>query len=478
MIGLSACSETKGPEIADGTSTKSNVSVDSPEPAVPKPVVNADGIDVPPKVEPPANPIRPQAVRRPDDLRRPHDDAKLAEAGIPVFESKHLKLYTDIDANVARTLPLLIDQVYVAWEDYFGPFPADRKGTDFQLSGYLMRDMALFRELSLVPEELFIEHGRNLRNEFWMRDQKFDYYREHLLIHESTHCFMTFLPDSMGPVWYMEGMAEYFGSHRLDAERRATFRVMPTSEREFAGFARIMTIREEVAQGKFLSIPVIRALKPAEFLSVHHYAWSWALCIFLDQTPRYQERFQTLGRLYQGSQFARMFDQSFAGDQRDLATEWALFAGNLMYGYDTARAAIDFRTGSELKDERTVQIEANRGWQSSGILVEKGRVYKIAATGRFTLADQPKPWVSEPQGISFRYFDGRPIGTLMGCLRTEEGSTGGENESMLGNFAIGREHEFHAPATGTLYLRLNDAWNSLHDNNGHADVTIQSVAAP
>lgn len=433
-------------------------------------------VDRAPKQDPRAGDDRLRQVYRPDDLRPVHDEPRLAAAGVRIFESKRLKLYTDIDAETARPLPPLIDQLYLAWEDYFGPLPPDRAGTDFQMSGFLIRDEALFRELGLLPENVYFNHGRHQRNEFWLRDQKSDYYRRHLLFHEATHSFMTIMPDALGPVWYMEGMAEYFGTHTLNRQGQAVFRVMPTTEIDFAGFARITTIREDVAAGRFRTIEDIFAFRPAEFLTVNHYAWSWALCIFLDQTPRYHERFQKLGRHWQGTEFARLFHEWFESDRRDLDTEWTLFTHGLQYGYDVTPAAINFQPGIELTDERKVQIEAGRGWQSSGVRVEKGQAYQVIATGQFTLADHPKPWVSESQGISFRYFDGRPIGTLIGCLRIEEGPAGSANESMLSNFVIGRDHQFTAPVTGTLYLRLNDAWNSLHDNRGQVSVSIQAAA--
>ena len=114
-----------------------------------------------------------------------------------------------------------------------------------------------------------------------------------------------------------------------------------------------------------------------------------------------------------------------------------------------------------------------RGWQPSGVLLEAGQTYEITATGRFTLAELPKPWESEPGGISFRYFDGRPLGTLLGCLRTEEGPVGEIDDPMLNVIVLGSQRSFIAPVTGTLYLRLNDAWNSLGDNRGHATVIIR-----
>ena len=110
------------------------------------------------------------------------------------------------------------------------------------------------------------------------------------------------------------------------------------------------------------------------------------------------------------------------------------------------------------------------------MLVQQGQHYGITATGRFELAGQPKPWVSEPQGISFKYFNGRPLGLLLGCIRSETEETGGAGDTMLKVYPFGRGGTFHAPATGTLYLRLNDEWNSLHDNRGDVTVEIRASA--
>jgi len=421
--------------------------------------------------------VQPEPIHRPDDQRPKHDDRQLAEAGIRLYESKRLKLYTDIDAEVARTLPPLIDAVYLAWVEYFGELPPDRAGSAFQMTGFLIRDEALFREAGLVPEDLpLFEHGRHRRNEFWMREQKYDYFRRHLLIHEATHCFMTFMPGVDAPVWYIEGMAEYFATHRIGPNGSVTFRVMPTSPEDFAGWGRIKGIRDEFSNSNAKSIRDIIAMQPTEFLEPVPYAWSWALCQFLDAHTRYHERFRKLGGHLQGSAFPREFAAAFNDDSRDLNAEWLLFVTNLQYGYEATRAAIDFQPGTPLtanRPSRHLDIAADRGWQSSGVLLEAGQTYEIAAIGRFTLADQPKPWTSEPQGITFRYFDRRPLGRLVGCLRTEEGDADGENEPMLKVFEIGRGRSLEAPRTGTLYLRLNDAWNSLSDNRGHVSVEIR-----
>ena len=421
----------------------------------------------------------PQPVHRPDDQRPKHDHRRLAEMGIRLYESKRLKLYTDIDAEAARRLPSVIDAVYPAWGEYFGELPPDRAGSEFQMTGYLIRDEALFREAGLVPEDLpMFEHGRHRRNEFWLREQKYDYFRRHLLIHEATHCFMTFMPGVDAPVWYIEGMAEYFATHRIEPDGSVRFRVMPASSEEFAGWGRIKAIRDEFSDGSAKSIRDLIAMQPTQFLKPEPYAWSWALCQFLDTHPRYRERFQKLGGHLQGSAFPREFAAAFHDEARDLNTEWLLFVTHLQYGYEATRAAIDFQSGTRLTTDRPshrLDIAADRGWQSSGVLLEAGLTYEIAASGRFSLADQPKPWESEPQGITFRYFDRRPLGQLIGCLRAEEGDTGGNNDPMMKVIEIGRGRSLEAPLTGTLYLRLNDSWSLLGDNRGRISVEVRRL---
>lgn len=424
-----------------------------------------------------SSPQAPQPIHRPDDARPRHDDRRLAEMGIRLYESKRLKLYTDIDPEIARTLPPVIDAVYPAWCDYFGELPSDRAGSDFQMTGHLIKDEALFREAGLVPEDLpMFEHGRHRRNEFWMREQQYDYFRRHLLIHEATHCFMTFMPDVDAPVWYIEGMAEHFATHRIKADGSIEFRIMPGSANEVPGWGRISGVRAEFLAGKARSISNILGLPATEFLKPEPYAWSWALSQFLDEHPRYHQRFQQLSRHLQRGAFPREFAAAFNDDARDLATEWTLFVTHLQYGHNTARAAIDFQPGSLLtadRPEHRIVIAAERGWQSSGVRVEAGRTYEVSASGRVTLSDKPKHWVSEPQGISIRYFDGWPLGRLLGCVRMETEGRDGEAEAMLKTIDLGGGDSFVAPHTGTLYLRVNDAWNSLSENSGRFTVTLR-----
>lgn len=416
-------------------------------------------------------------VFRPDDDRPRHDDAALERVGIRRYASKRLVLYSDLPVGQVDRLPALVDAVYDEWVAYFGALPPARDGSEYQITGYLIGDLERFRSAGLVPEDVTFAHGVHRGRRFWMREQEHDYYRAHLLLHEATHCFMTALPGSAaGPVWYMEGMAERFGTHRTGADGRAAFRIMPASPEETAGFGRITMVREEVAAGKFKALGEVFAIRPAEFNGTAPYAWSWAACAFLDSHPRYRDRFRELGDPRLRRRFAEEFRIRFEDDRDALDVEWALFAHTLRYDYAAGHAAVEVRPGVELPagTERSAAIAADRGWQSSGTRVDAGKSYVVAAEGRFTLASEPKPWVSEAGGITFDYFDGRPLGRLLAAVladgpRDEIDDAGG----LLSPIDVGRQAEFVAPGDGTLYFRINDGWDRLADNAGEVRVTVR-----
>jgi hypothetical protein len=374
-----------------------------------------------------------------------------------------------------------LDEAYLALVEYFGPLPPDREGTTFQLTGYIMADQELFRRAGLLPEDLpYFGHGRHRGAEFWMNDQPTDYYRRHLMIHEATHCYMLILPGSWAPVWYLEGMAELFATHGNDADGKTHFRVMPPRKNAFAGLGRIEIIQNAVRTGKLLAPNEIARLRPDEFTANDAYAWSWALCHFLDAHPRYRQRFRQLVSHLTRRQFRRNFRKSFNAELASLWTEWPLFAAGLEHGYDLERAVIDFRPGEPIvaaAEPTTLDITTDRGWQSSGILVEQGQPYQITATGRFTLAEKPTPWISEPQGVSIFYSGGHPIGLLLAAVRSGDPAGGGSQESMLQVIPVGRKRQLTAHATGTLYFRVNDFWSDLANNTGTVQVAVRKLAA-
>ncbi|SFH69567.1 hypothetical protein SAMN05421753_102108 [Planctomicrobium piriforme] len=418
---------------------------------------------------------KPQRIFRPADERPIRDDAKAAELGIHKYESRRLVLYTDIDPAVAATLPPLIDQAYDAWVGYFGELPPASDGSDFQITGYLMKDEKKFIEAGMQPEGFVMARfGRQIGRQFWMHDQHSDYYRRHLLIHEATHAFMTVTPHVLPPLWYLEGMAEYFATHTLDSAGRVTFGVMPQSTLDFPGLGRIEIIKQENHFQRLLTLPQLGALTSAEFIKPRPvpYSWSWALCSFLEQHPRYRERFHKLGQNMEGPAFARLMTELFAEDRALLAAEWTDYTRRLDYGYDVAANVLVPREVRSFADKEPVEltVSANRGWQSTGLRVPEGAELEITSTGKVALQQSAHPWTSEPQGITIDYAAGFPIGALLAGWQPED------NAADVPPFEvtlIGTGTTLKIPRNAVLWLRVNAPGQGLKKNSGEYNVTIR-----
>ena len=67
----------------------------------------------------------------------------------------------------------------------------------------------------------------------------------------------------------------------------------------------------------------------------------------------------------------------------------------------------------------TIQVAADRGWQSTGLLLERGRKYRFEAEGRYQIARDPQVWWCEPNGVTIRYHGGLPLGILLGAVVDE-----------------------------------------------------------
>ena len=492
------CGRDEPPNVAEFVPVDSEVSTDSASPAGPSETVDTPTTGIEPALASMSDesvdaerdeeveatvadrpPDQPQRVYRPTVAPPGHDDERAAELGIQRYESRRLVLYSDIDPEIAATLPPLLDLAYAAWTEYFGLLPPDRDGTDFQLTGYIMREKDRFQAAGMLPDEALrsLEHGLHRGLEFWMNEQEYDYYRRHLLIHEGTHCFMMVMPDVRLPLWYLEGMAEYFGAHRLYPDGSAEFGLMPDDPRDFVGFGRVEMIREEIAAGESRTVRGVTELSLDDFTESKSgpYAWSWALCKFMDEHPRYSERFRELGRHLEGGQFYELLQSSFNPDMPILWAEWEHFSRTLTYGHDIARAAIDFERGVLLAgpDPATMELRSDQGWQSSGVWLEAGTSYAIEVDGEVVLANEPRPWISQPQGVSIEYAGSRPVGRVIAAIQSEQAPAADATGSLLKTFDIGRSTVLMPTVAGTLYLRVNDAWNGLSNNTGSFHVTIR-----
>ena len=395
------------------------------------------------------------------------DRQRLGAAGIRTVAGKHLTLYTDLPPDeTIDALPGVFDMAVAQWCDYFAVDRGD--AALWQARGCLMSDAAPFKAAGLLPDNLpQFANGYTRGHAFWWFEQKSDYYRRHLMLHEGTHSFLFCRFGTCGPPWYMEATAELLGTHHLE-DNRLTLGWFPADRNAVADWGRVKLVRDAVRSGSVLAIDEILSYGPDAHLQNEAYGWCWAIGAFLDGHPRYRDRFRSLAKAIKSDDFNNRFRALFADQRWQLELEWQAFLHELDYGYDLTRGAIEFREAKPLTDEnRSVNIAADRGWQSSGIRLSAGEEYTIAATGRYQVADRPQPWWCEPNGVTIRYYAGRRLGMLLAMVVADAG----EWPVVI---ATGAKASLSPQKSGTLYLRINDSPAELADNAGTLMVTIDT----
>ncbi len=410
----------------------------------------------------------------PDWPRMEIDDARVAAEGIRKLQGKHLILYTDLDSEPeVDELPAVFDRAFPQWCEYLGVDAKEHD--DWSLTGILMRDKQRFRRAGLMPDDLPpFPHGYARNFEFWLYEQPSAYYRRHLLLHEGTHGFMNTLLGSCGPPWYMEGIAELLATHRW-RDGRLTLNVFPADRDEVPMWGRVKIVKEAYAERRGRHLRDVIEYSRTAHRQNEPYGWCWAAAAFLDGHPRYRERFRELPELVRYADFSRRFDTMMAADWDPLCEEWELFVADLEYGYDTVRNAIDFQPGAPLpRGGASATVAADRGWQSSRLFLEAGKTYRLAAAGRYQVADHPQIWWCEPGGVTIRYWDGQPLGILLAAVRPEKYDPPTPS-ALVRALVVGLKAEIRPTESGTLYFRINDSPAELADNAGILTVRVEEA---
>ncbi len=114
-----------------------------------------------------------------------------------------------------------------------------------------------------------------------------------------------------------------------------------------------------------------------------------------------------------------------------------------------------------------IQVPANGGWVNTGIMVTKGQTVNISSSGQVQLSADSSD-VAGPAGSKQGHTApaGAPLpGTLTGALVGRVGT--GQP------FGIGNQSSFPAPASGMLFLAVNDNYGG--DNVGAFGVTVNPL---
>ena len=90
----------------------------------------------------------------------------------------------------------------------------------------------------------------------------------------------------------------------------------------------------------------------------------------------------------------------------------------------------------------------------------------ITCGGRFSVNDTPKPWISEPQGVSIEYHRGHPLGMVVGIWVSADGMR------ISRRVPIGGSADVTAPFDGSLWVQVNDSSSSRDNNDGIVEVLL------
>ncbi|MDR1141023.1 MAG: hypothetical protein LBL62_04965, partial [Planctomycetaceae bacterium] len=360
-------------------------------------------------------------VRKHWSTEIPLDESAIKQSGIRRLESKHLILYTDLSASKQiDELPELFDQLIPLLCNYFDLNPQNYE--TFKVEGFLIDDFEKFKSSGTVRQVPNLRNGYALRCRIWVRNPDSEYYRRHLLLHEGVHAFMGYAFGYWGPPWYREGTAELLGTHRVE-NGYLTLASFPKSRNELSGWGRIDLIRDDFAKNHARTIKGIFDLESEDYDENTAYGWSWAFAAFCENHPRYRTAFRQTAWKLNGTptdvakRFLELLTQKIQNEppqwneqeiMNHLDNDWLDFVTNLNYGYDFERTKIDYDKNAQpiSTPETQFTIQADKGWQSSGIRLERAKTYRFTASGRFQLAEKPKIWYSEPNGITLRYYRG------------------------------------------------------------------------
>jgi hypothetical protein len=105
-------------------------------------------------------------------------------------------------------------------------------------------------------------------------------------------------------------------------------------------------------------------------------------------------------------------------------------------------------------------------------LLPAGCLLSVHSSGRFEVHDEPRPWVSEPQGITIEYHRGRPLGEVVGMLVSPDGTFASRR------IVIGTGSQLDVPEDSELWLQLNDSAARRRGNRGEVVINWAVDAEP
>ena len=334
-----------------------------------------------------------------------------------------------------------------------------------------MKSRERFEAAGLVSPDLpQFPNGWTQGDQLWFFDQTSVYYRRHLLLHEGTHAFMAALASGTGPPWFSEGMAELLATHRWQ-DGQLTLNFFPLTREDVPKWGRIEIVQTGFAElarkACRRSLPTTCGptwkTKPTAGAGRRRHSWT---------ATRVPGPLPPVASPCRRARFCCPRVEAVCRRLADPVEDWQVFVANLDYGYDFQRMQVDYAAGALLEgSSKQVTVAADRGWQASGIRLEPGKKYRLSASGRYSVAQEPRVWACEPGGITIRYYHSQPLGILLAAVRSDDPQAKGSS-GLTRPIVVGLDRTVSVDRPGTLYLRINDSAGSLADNAGTLSVEV------
>jgi hypothetical protein len=384
-----------------------------------------------------------------DQLELKHSKLSDEPQAARVLKSEHFVLYTDISDRSAAVLLEKLERMYSLVGKYYTKRP--RK----PIECYVVSELDNFPGLPGDAVESIASGAGVTRSRQLINSRKGEIVDVESIVyscddhgvvqHEAVHSFCNLTFGSAGPVWYAEGMAE-MGQYWKPEELGVN--VDPVVI-DYLTNAEKKPLDEIVKAGQITGD------------SWQAYAWRWALCHLLAAHPTHAQKFRKLGVEMMIEKEGASFETCYGDVARQLAFEYDQFVRNFGNGYRVDLCAWDFQTEcSKIVGSERIrrEIKAAGGWQPTTLELEKGKSYDYIAQGN---------WKVNKDGAELDgNGDESGHGQLVGAIFT----------TVAGRYQLSEPIELSAkgtlvaPASGHLFVRCQEDWTELSDNEGELKV--------
>lgn len=348
----------------------------------------------------------------------------------------------------------------------------------WSVKAFVMQDKTPFQRAGLIePRVPDFEQGYALGNSLWILKQPSDYYTRHLLLHEGVHSLAFDQFGGAGPSWFMEGTAELLSTHSGSG---ATTQInqLPVDRESVPYWGRLKLIRQRRDENAIPTLETVMRYPNNLNGDAERYGWCWAAAMLLSEYDEYRDVFVAAARSGRdsSSNFTRQIYQRLLPEWPALIARWRLMCHQLDYGFDWERERVELAVDDPRWDGQPISLDiaADKGWQSLGVRLPAGIRCKISAQGRCVIAKRDKEWQSEPNGVTIEYVNGRPLGQLTACLVPLRHKSQPLCEP-LEIVSVNEQTELRTTTESWLVLQINDSVGQRADNAASYTVELSTA---